>query len=207
MNLRPRAGTGCVLLFERSYYSQLTALLVSFAGLFYFSLYLCSKFAIRIPYLLRYSTRPNEESIRNSLHYNDPEKEGTPPQSCSTTRDTVREEAAAPPTYLIVLPLIPLCAALYKSSTRYSDFKHHGFDIISGSAIGIVVSWLSFRMYHLPVGRGAGWAWRPRSAQKAYGIGIGALGYVDGNNQHKKSDDPEIGPNPNGRTGNLAGPT
>ena len=193
-------------LIDKSCHSQLTFSSVSFAGLFYFSLYLCSKFAIRTPYLLHYPPHSNEESFSDTLHYNDRNKEDASPQSSITTRDTVRKEAAAPPTYLIVLPLIPLCAALYIASTRYSDFKHHGFDIISGSAIGIVVSWLSFRMYHLPVGRGAGWAWRPRSAQKAYGIGIGALGYVDGNNQHKRSDDPEVGQNRNGRTENAASP-
>ena len=185
---------------DRFCHSQLTLTSVSFAGLFYFALWLCSKFAIRIPYLLRYPPSPTENVLSTPLHGNDPDKDDVSPPNRMTTIETIRNEAAAPPTYLIVLPLIPLCAALYISSTRYSDFKHHGFDIIAGSFIGLVVSWLSFRMYHVPVRRSAGLAWRPRSAQKAYGIGVGVLDYVDSNDRHKKTDDPEVGLNTNGRT-------
>lgn len=35
-------------------------------------------------------------------------------------------------------------------------------------------------MYHLPIRRGSGWAWGPRSAERAWGIGIGRQGYVSG---------------------------
>ncbi|KAL8824008.1 MAG: hypothetical protein Q9191_005370 [Dirinaria sp. TL-2023a] len=178
---------------------------ISFAGLFYFALYLCSKFAVRIPYLLGYPPSPPQEAFSTPPHRSDQEKDDVTPQNTTIPEEAFRNGAAAPPTYLLVLPLIPICVALYISSTRYSDFKHHGFDIIAGSAIGLVIAWLSFRMYHVPVERSAGWAWRPRSAQKAFGIGVGIVGYVDCNDRRKKTDDPEVGLNTNG-TGNAATP-
>lgn len=104
-----------------------------------------------------------------------------------------RNEAAAPPVWTIILPLIPLCLALYISSTRYSDFRHHGFDIISGASIGIIVAWLSFRWYHLPVSRGAGWAWGSRNPSRAFGIGVGVLGYINSDTERTSSKDLEAG--------------
>lgn len=105
--------------------------------------------------------------------------------AASTTTSTnsdlvvpIRNQAAAPPVYTLILILVPLGAAFYISSTRYTDFRHHGFDIISGSLLGIVCAWFSFRWYHLPVTRGAGWAWGPRSYQRAWGIGVGRGAYV-----------------------------
>ena len=173
----------------------LTLSIVSFSGLFYFALYLCSKFAVRIPYL---SYHPSHNST--SLTQRSSDKEGSLSSSNIPSERALRNEAAAPPTYLIILPLIPICAALYISSTRYSDFKHHGFDIISGASLGIVIAWISFRLYNLPISRGAGWSWRPRSPRRAFGIGIGVLEYVEDSDQRKKSDDPEVGLHGNGET-------
>lgn len=48
-------------------------------------------------------------------------------------------------------------------------------------------------MYQLPVRRGNGWAWRSRSASKAFGVSIGASGYVEDYLVSKKSDDVELG--------------
>jgi hypothetical protein len=90
----------------------------------------------------------------------------------------IRNQNAAPPVYTLILILVPLGAAVYISSTRFTDFRHHGFDIISGSLLGIVCAWFSFRWYHLPVTRGAGWAWGPRSYERAWGIGVGRGAYV-----------------------------
>ena len=90
-----------------------------------------------------------------------------------------RNQAAAPPLYLFVLPLVPFCVAIYISSTRYSDFRHHGFDIIFGSLMGFVLAWAAFRLYHLPIRRSSGWAWGPRSSSRAFGVGVGVGGYVE----------------------------
>lgn len=109
-----------------------------------------------------------------------------PNATLSESRDPgleFRDQAAAPPVYTIILPLIPLSLALYITSTRYSDFRHHGFDLLGGALIGTVVAWLSFRLYHLPVRRGAGWAWGSRSATRAFGARIGTLDYVESNEQ------------------------
>ncbi|KAL9130641.1 MAG: hypothetical protein Q9217_001211 [Psora testacea] len=143
----------------------------SFAGLTYLALFICAKFAITIPFL-------NYHSLSHSTEY-----EGFKPPT--------RSQAAAPPTYLLIFPLIPIGAAIYISSTRYSDFRHHGFDIIAGAILGIASAWLGFRWYHLPIQRGGGWAWAPRSPNRAFGRGIGILTYVDGNLHTSRGKDLE----------------
>ncbi len=160
----------------------------SFAGLTYLSLYLASKFSITIPYLLPFSYSSSSSSTSTFANKN---TNPTRPDSSSPTLPTttpfpstqrqqqtpLRSQSAAPPVYLLLLPLIPLCLAIYISSTRYSDFRHHGFDILFGSLMGIVLSWFSFRMYHLPIRRGGGWSWGPRSEGKAFGTVLGTSGY------------------------------
>ena len=56
---------------------------------------------------------------------------------------------------------------------------HHGFDIISGAILGIASAWLGFRWYHMPISRGGGWAWAPRSYDRAFFKGFGVLTYVN----------------------------
>ncbi|KAB8339250.1 hypothetical protein FH972_022184 [Carpinus fangiana] len=65
-----------------------------------------------------------------------------------------------------------------------------------GSVIGIVCAWFSFRLYHLPIARGSGWAWGPRSRGRAFGVGVGSHGYVNESRfaKPKGSDDLEMGP-------------
>ena len=172
---------------------------VTFAGLFYFALYLCSKFAIKLPAPFPYfSTHHNPPSSVSSMPI--PRGAGEPANGEKTSRlmpsgtsiRSFRDEAAAPPIYLLILPLIPICVATYISSTRFSDFRHHGFDIIFGAIEGLIFSWGSFRIYHIPVTRGDGWAWGPRSASRAFGVSIGTSGYVE-KRLPKKSDDIEAG--------------
>ena len=70
---------------------------------------------------------------------------------------------------------------MYIAASRYSDFRHHGFDILSGSFIGTIAAFAAFRYYHLPLSRGAGWSWGPRSRSRAFWTGVGTGGYVGGN--------------------------
>lgn len=166
---------------------------VSWAGMFYLTLFLCSKFSVTIPYLLPFSFSPanntrsshfgstkddvSDQTKTDVFHPHD--KPSVPP----------RQQAAAPPAYLFILPLIPFSVATYVASTRYSDFRHHGFDIIFGALMGIVCSSISFRMYHLPIRRGAGWSWGPRSVSKTFGVGMGVQGYAgDGGQEYKRKD-------------------
>lgn len=89
-----------------------------------------------------------------------------------------RNRAAAPPVYLIGLPLIPICAAIYITASRYFDYYHDGWDLLFGSLIGIIAAYFSFRWYHMPISSGAGWSWGPRSRDRAFIIGVGRGGYV-----------------------------
>lgn len=157
---------------------------VSFSGLTFFALFLCAKFAINIPYLLPYS-HTNRHAMSSAFH--SAEADGR------STQTAFRNQAAAPPLYLFALPLLPFCIAIYISSTRYSDFRHHGFDILFGSLMGFVLAWAAFRLYHLPIRRSAGWAWGPRSSSRAFGVGVGAGGYVDEEERMATQNDVELG--------------
>lgn len=175
----------------------LTSLIVSFAGLTYLTLFLCSKFAIRIPYL------PSSSRADFDPSYALPEslKHGKSPFSTTPTpniaKSLLRRQAAAPPTYLIIPAFFPVAVAIYISSTRYTDFRHRGIDITIGALVGIMTAWVGFRWYHLPITRGAGWSWGPRSPARAWGIGVGVLGYVEQHSSEHKPDDLELGPYPN----------
>ena len=174
---------------------------VSWAGMFYLTLFLCSKFSITIPYLLpsTYETS-REEGKAYDQGLLDGASENSKNDTVASAKSTSvppREQAAAPPTYLFILPLICISIPAYVASTRFSDFRHHGFDIIFGASMGTVISYLSFRMYHLPIRRGAGWSWGPRSVSRAWGIGVGTQGYTDGNGLLAKKRDLESGHGPN----------
>lgn len=173
---------------------------VSFAGLTYLTLFLCSKFAIGIPYLpssshadldpsyaLPESSKHDKSALSTTL------KSRNLPAS-NTPKSLLRRQAAAPPTYLIVPAFLPIAVAIYISSTRYTDFRHRGFDIFVGALVGIISAWVGFRWYHLPITRGAGWSWGPRSPTRAWGIGVGVLGYVEQHSLKHKDDDLELGP-------------
>lgn len=153
---------------------------VSWAGMIYLTLFICSKFAITIPYLLPYQYTSGSTTSAFS----------TPPSNTDRDPQTpLRKQAATPPAWTYLCVLIPITVAIYISSTRYSDFRHHGFDILAGALIGIVCSWTSFRLYHLPIRRGAGWSWAPRSADKAWWIGVGVAGYAGHKGvEHKRRD-------------------
>jgi hypothetical protein len=91
---------------------------------------------------------------------------------------SIRKQAAAPPVYLLVITLVPFCVSIFVSASRWFDYRHHGFDILFGYLIGIITSIYSFRYYHMPIRDGAGWAWAPRSPDRAFWAGVGRLGYA-----------------------------
>lgn len=90
----------------------------------------------------------------------------------------VRNQSAAPPLYLAVAMLFPFFTMIFILSSRWFDYQHHGFDIFAGSVVGTLTSYVSFRYYHLPVSRGAGWAWGPRSRDKSLWAGVGSDSYA-----------------------------
>jgi membrane-associated phospholipid phosphatase len=161
------------------------------AGLIYLSLYLASKLAVSVPYLSprSYSTdelhtsafpsrvggrRASERStMTGKSHGNEAEPSGHDDKIIAS-----RNEAAAPPVYLLAVAIIPWFASIYIASTRYSDFRHHGFDILFGYLIGLVTAIFAFRYYHLPIRQGAGWSWGPRSRDRSFWAGIGVGNYA-----------------------------
>ena len=162
----------------------------SFGGLFYLSLFLCSKFAIAIPYLplqrnavINSAADPmsgdTEMLPMHRSERSDSKSSGQPlPVPRPESQLPLYNSAATPPNYGLLIVLIPLGVATYIASTRYTEFWHFGFDVISGSLVGILSAWFSFRWYHLPVRHGQGWAWGPRTRDRAFAIGVGVGNYV-----------------------------
>lgn len=182
--------------------------LASFAGLLYLALYLCSKFAVVIPYLPSESmansaSRSNASAGSRRFHGEDDNPKrpmlltSKPGEGEGETSTRHRDEAAAPPVYLVFLLYVPVGTALFISGTRFFNYRHHGFDIIAGALIGCATAYFSFRLYHLPMARGSGWSWGPRSRSRAFGIGVGSHGYVEAPILHGRSrsrdEDVEMG--------------
>ncbi|KAK8166850.1 PAP2 domain-containing protein [Phyllosticta citrichinensis] len=193
----------------------------AWSGLLYLTFFLCSKFAIAIPFLppRPYSLDATHTAIErrqsfalplynspNASTIHKPTTDGAhdlSPPSSSAGLDTaaspatgivpIRNQAAAPPTYTLVLAVLPVAVAVFISASRYFDFRHHGFDILFGSLLGIAMAWLSFRWYHLPIREGAGWAWGARSRNRAWGVGVGVLGYVGSEGWGPKKGDGVVG--------------
>ncbi|KAK5164240.1 uncharacterized protein LTR77_009934 [Saxophila tyrrhenica] len=162
---------------------------MSWSGMAYLSLFLCARLRIAIPHLPLQSTiahRPvSSASGTELLPLHNAQRSETSSDSKPSTISSIQRQghpqstipinrqSAAPPTYGILIALIPLAVATYISSTRYTEYWHFGIDILTGSVIGILSSWLAFRWHHLPIRRGHGWAWGPRSAEGAFGVGMG----------------------------------
>ncbi|OBT95300.1 hypothetical protein VE01_06628 [Pseudogymnoascus verrucosus] len=165
----------------------------SAAGLVYLSLFLASKLALTLPFLSPkqpgqsdgsyYSAFPSYLPPASSGGYASKYDRDDAAQASNLDHRQIaaRNQAASPPLYLLALAFIPTGAAMYIAASRYSDFRHHGFDILSGSFIGTVAAFAAFRYYHLPLSRGAGWSWGPRSRSRAFWTGVGTGGYVGGN--------------------------
>ncbi|KAG6037508.1 hypothetical protein E4U41_005053 [Claviceps citrina] len=105
---------------------------------------------------------------------------------------SLRRQAAAPPVYLLAITLAPFCLAIFIAASRWFDFRHHGFDILFGFLIGIITAIYSFRYYHLPIMAGAGWAWGPRSDDRAFWAGVGRLGYAGDNSDEYPHPRPRL---------------
>ena len=153
----------------------------AWAGMLYLTFFICAKFAVQIPFL------PSTATNRRFISTFDEEDEVPPGKSSRASSPIVtgtghsvppRNEAAAPPIYLLILAFVPVGVAFFVSVSRWFDYRHHGFDIISGSLIGIFTAYFGFRLYHLPVRSGAGWAWGARSRDRAFWLGVGRANYV-----------------------------
>lgn len=134
----------------------------SSAGLVYFSLWLCARFSLGIPYLDLFVDRTPQQGGKRRI------------------TAAALEKQAASPLWQTALAFAPIATALFICSSRYADFHHAGFDIISGAAIGTVLGWASFRNYHLPVRRGHGLlAWGLRTRRHAFISAVSDDGPID----------------------------
>ncbi len=155
----------------------------SAAGLIYLSLFIAGKFGVALPFAAP-TTDGGPSSFaafpsRMHSHTGGGARDGSGIAKGPTVA-ALRLQAASAPLYLLVLCLTPLLVAVFIASSRWFNFRHHGFDIISGFLLGTTCAYLSFRYYHLPIRRGAGWAWGPRSNDRAFWAGVGNLGFALG---------------------------
>ncbi|TGJ80001.1 hypothetical protein E0Z10_g8763 [Xylaria hypoxylon] len=112
----------------------------------------------------------------------------------NTTVAAVRRQAAAPPVYLLLLAVLPFFLAVFIASSRWFDFRHHGFDILFGFVIGTITAYFAFRYYHMPIRAGGGWAWGPRSPAKAFWAGLGSWSFASDKHHWLRPDsEDEIG--------------
>lgn len=167
----------------------------SWAGLLYLTLFLCSKFAVAIPYFKptnyqnadantydydTYIRSPQYDSNRESSQSHSASSSSTAAHETSHTSPIPpRNTSAAPPVYLLLLAVyLPIGTAIFICVSRWFDFHHHGIDILSGAIIGAFCAYFSFRFYHMPIRRGSGWSWGARSRGRAFWVGVGRDGYV-----------------------------
>lgn len=203
----------------------------SAAGLIYLSLYLASKFGVTIPFVV-----PNLNNVTKGVHAAFPSRAAASSTSYEASRaqsyendprvaakladraarhnasiQSLRRQAAAPPVYLLAITLVPFCLSIFISASRWFNYRHHGFDILFGFLIGIICAIYSFRYYHMPIQTGAGWAWAPRSPNRAFWAGVGRLGFGNDRSDNKEEQPDEslleegdsqarYGPTPDQRT-------
>lgn len=145
----------------------------SFAGMTYLTLWLCAKFSVAFPYIGPLAFGAKAPAATRIMQKTESEAATASTNPMSTSP---RDQGAAPPVYLQILAFVPVCVAFFVACSRYHDHRHAGFDIISGSVIGIFFAYIGFHMYHLPLRRSDGWAWAARSRRHAF---FRATGYAD----------------------------
>lgn len=180
----------------------------SAAGLIYLSLFLASKFAVNMPFVAAnsdassYSAFPSRLQKSSSDYDEIRSGEGGSlnPDSTGAAKNlaqhnkmvtAVRRQAAAPPIYLLLIVVLPWFGSIFIAGSRWFDFRHHGFDILFGYLIGVFTSIFAFRYYHLPIRQGAGWAWGPRSHDKAWWSGVGSYSFATEKGDFIRSGDEE----------------
>lgn len=153
--------------------SRLILVKVSFAGLTYLSLWLCSKLSVTFPYLPVDPSKPEASGQRNERYRILSEE---PDLDLNTRRNkalSIPAQGAAPPVYLMIIAFVPFAVACFITASRWFDHQHDGFDILFSSIMGNAFAWLGFRMYNLPPMRSAGWSWGARHSQHAFFKDVG----------------------------------
>ncbi|KAF3481479.1 diacylglycerol pyrophosphate phosphatase [Arthroderma uncinatum] len=154
----------------------------SFAGLVYLTLWVCSKMFIAFPNL---SPTLFTRHVPAASFHTRPEDDETSNDSPLSDAVPLREQGAAPPTYLLLIAAVPICTAVFIASSRWVDNRHFGFDILFGAVMGTLFAWIGFHLYHLPLASGGGWAWGPRSRHLAFFAGVGHPTYGCAMDEHE----------------------
>jgi membrane-associated phospholipid phosphatase len=118
---------------------------LSFAGLTYASLFLAS-FVFSM-------TLPLARQIRPFYITSSPTASTTSTASTAPTAPTAQPKFPQMLAFAIVS--FPMWIAIYIASTRWSDYRHHGFDVLFGSCEGIVcalIGWSWYGVYSCRVG-------------------------------------------------------
>lgn len=162
---------------------------------------MASKFGVTFPFFAssaqtapRSSTAPTQNKPASAGDRRTVDDANTHFQSSHHTK------AAAAPLWSLVFIFVPIGVAVYIGATRYFDYYHHGFDVLSGSLIGVATGYFGFCWYHGPLGQTRGLAWSPRSRDRAFGVSVGNYGYVvDAESKGKEpvqseEQDLELGP-------------
>lgn len=141
-------------------------------------MWLCSKFSIGFPYLPHYaSKRDASSSVAQDYSSKSaiaaPDEAASAKMSSSAMRLSPRNQGAAPPVYMMIIALVPVGTASFISASRWFNYRHHGWDIVAGSLLGILFACVAFWMYNTPISRGAGWSWGSRSRCHAFFKGLG----------------------------------
>ncbi|KAF8249253.1 acid phosphatase/Vanadium-dependent haloperoxidase [Wilcoxina mikolae CBS 423.85] len=115
---------------------------MSFAGLTYLAIFL-SEFVFALP-LAHLSTKSSTSTPISAPIV------GTEEEDYTHAARVENSETPLPRFPIMVIILIcgiPILLAMYIASTRFSDYRHHTFDILAGSALGIFAGVVGWRWY------------------------------------------------------------
>jgi hypothetical protein len=122
---------------------------VSFSGLTYLAIFLAEfVFALPVPGLSKPPvSAPMVDNGLGSVRSNS----YTSSRPVITGAETSQERGTPLPKFPIMGAIlicgVPVMLAMYIATTRFSDFRHHGTDILCGSILGILSAFLGWRWY------------------------------------------------------------
>ncbi|KAF8459074.1 phosphatidic acid phosphatase type 2/haloperoxidase [Terfezia claveryi] len=73
----------------------------------------------------------------------------------NTSEPQAPKKCSHPPVPLLLALSVPVLLAAYVATTRYSDYRHHGVDIIFGSLLGVGMAILGWKCYGSRTAKGA----------------------------------------------------
>ena len=136
---------------------------ISFSGLTYLALLLASRLAVF------------DTSIRARRRANRWDPKRSPEYAVSTMG-----------AWRVLLIILPLCVAMFVSSTRVTDYRHHYVDVLFGGAEGILMALFAYRFYF------PGWAESDPNTESTATGGFAQLTSVEqstpGSNSNRMED-------------------